>query len=331
MGLEGVRPDDLLPILAIILVVIVIALGDVFNSLLPSRAIPASEEYTYVSASNPEEPKALPSLGDSPSVELSIIVPAFDETARLKPMIESTLEHLRSLSPHRSFEIIIVDDGSKDDTSGLALKLAISHAKANAKDEIRVVRLRTNRGKGGAVKHGCMHSRGERILFVDADGATRFSDLEALWKKMDELEEKEEGGPCIVIGSRAHLVNSEAVVKVCIPTSSFCNVLNFGLALQNSKFSHEGIPYHTAGFGCGVHWRHPMRLQGIWSMVEDVYRGLTAFSPYSCSTVRPRSRCSHHCTCQHGYLTLSCCFLRNSYGSLCSKFRFTGMKSLGAN
>ncbi|KAG8759666.1 dolichyl-phosphate beta-glucosyltransferase [Serendipita sp. 396] len=213
MGLEGVRPDDLLPILAIILVVIVIALGDIFNSLLPSRAIPASEEYTYVSASNPEEPKALPSLGDSPSVELSIIVPAFDETARLKPMIESTLEHLRSLSPHRSFEIIIVDDGSKDDTSGLALKLAISHAKANAKDEIRVVRLRTNRGKGGAVKHGCMHSRGERILFVDADGATRFSDLEALWKKMDELEEKEEGGPCIVIGSRAHLVNSEAVVK----------------------------------------------------------------------------------------------------------------------
>ncbi|KAG8835551.1 dolichyl-phosphate beta-glucosyltransferase [Serendipita sp. 399] len=213
MGLDGVRPDDLLPILAIILVVIVIALGDVFNSLLPSRAIPAPEEYTYISASNPDKPKALPSLGDTPSVKVSIIVPAFDETARLKPMIESTLEHLRSLSPHRSFEIIVVDDGSKDDTTGLALKLSIAHAKENAKDEIRVVRLMTNRGKGGAVKHGCMHSRGERILFVDADGATRFSDLEALWKTMDELEEKEEGGPCIVIGSRAHLVNSEAVVK----------------------------------------------------------------------------------------------------------------------
>lgn len=211
MGLEGVRPDDLLPILVIILVVIVVALGDFVHLLLPSKAIPAPEEFTYVSASNPEEPQPLPSLGDPASVQLSVIVPAYDETARLKPMIDSTLEHLRSLKPHRSFEIIIVDDGSKDDTSGLALKLSTSHAKTGTKDEIRVVRLKTNRGKGGAVKHGFMHARGERILFVDADGATRFSDLEVLWSKMNEMEK--EGEPVIAIGSRAHLVNSEAVVK----------------------------------------------------------------------------------------------------------------------
>jgi dolichyl-phosphate beta-glucosyltransferase len=138
-------------------------------------------------------------------------------------MINSTLEHMRSLKPHRSFEIIIVDDGSKDGTSDLALKLSISNAKAKSGDEIRVVRLKTNRGKGGAVKHGAMHARGERILFVDADGATRFSDLEALWGKMDEKEREEEGSPQIVIGSRAHLVNSEAVVKVCT-ISEFCGV-----------------------------------------------------------------------------------------------------------
>lgn len=128
-------------------------------------------------------------------------------------MIDATLEHLRSLKPHRSFEIIIVDDGSKDGTSDLALKLSVSNSKTESDDEIRVVRLKTNRGKGGAVKHGAMHARGERILFVDADNATRFSDLEVLWGKMDEKKE-EEGSPLIVIGSRAHLVNSEAVVKV---------------------------------------------------------------------------------------------------------------------
>jgi len=183
---------------------------------LPSTAIPSPEEYTYLSAENPDEPKLLPSLGDAPSVQLSIIVPAYDEASRLKPMIDSTLEHMRSLKPHRSFEIIIVDDGSKDDTSDLALKLSISNAKAKSGDEIRVVRLKTNRGKGGAVKHGAMHARGERILFVDADGATRFSDLEALWGKMNEKEREEEGSPLIAIGSRAHLVNSEAVVKVCV-------------------------------------------------------------------------------------------------------------------
>lgn len=129
-------------------------------------------------------------------------------------MITSTLDHMRSLKPHRSFEIIIVDDGSRDETSKLALKLSISHARTGTKDEIRVVRLLTNRGKGGAVKHGFMHARGERILFVDADDATRFEDLEALWSKMDEQERKHEGdSPVIAIGSRAHLVNSEAVVK----------------------------------------------------------------------------------------------------------------------
>ncbi|CAG7847213.1 Dolichyl-phosphate beta-glucosyltransferase Short=DolP-glucosyltransferase; AltName: Full=Asparagine-linked glycosylation protein 5 [Serendipita indica DSM 11827] len=212
MGLLDVRPDDLLPILAIILVVLVIALGDFINFFLPSRAIPAASEYTYVSALNPDEPKPLPSLGDTPSVKLSIVVPAYDETERLKPMIDSTLTHLHSLRPHRSFEILIVDDGSRDGTADLALKLSISHAKTDSKDEIRVVRLETNRGKGGAVKHGFMHARGERILFVDADDATRFSDLETLWSKMDEME-GDEGAPAIVIGSRAHLVNSEAVVK----------------------------------------------------------------------------------------------------------------------
>lgn len=127
-------------------------------------------------------------------------------------MIEATLEHMRSLKPLRSYEIIIVDDGSTDKTSELALKLSKSHAAGDSKNEIRVVTLKTNRGKGGAVKHGIMHARGERLLFVDADGATRFSDLELLWGAMNKVEK--DGQPVIAIGSRAHMVNSEAVVKV---------------------------------------------------------------------------------------------------------------------
>jgi dolichyl-phosphate beta-glucosyltransferase len=136
-------------------------------------------------------------------------------------MINSTLEHMRSLRPHRSFEIVIVDDGSRDETSKLALRMAIAHSKSGAKGEIRVVRLLTNRGKGGAVKHGFMHARGARILFADADDATRFSDLETLWSKMDERE-RDDGEPVIAIGSRAHLVNSEAVVKVRASQTPAC-------------------------------------------------------------------------------------------------------------
>lgn len=58
---------------------------------------------------------------------------------------------------------------------------------------------------------GALHSRGQYILFADADGATRFSDLDML---MAAMEETEKDGMGMVVGSRAHLVSSDAVVKV---------------------------------------------------------------------------------------------------------------------
>lgn len=60
-----------------------------------------------------------------------------------------------------------------------------------------------------------LHARGQRLLMVDADGASRFEDLEGLWKAMDALTPK--NAPAVVVGSRAHLVGTEAVVKVCPP------------------------------------------------------------------------------------------------------------------
>jgi len=112
-----------------------------------------------------------------------------------------------------------VDDGSTDGTSEKALELA-----ARYKDcDIKVVTLENNTGKGGAVRHGMMHAAGERLLMVDADGASQFQDLELLWKAMDEIAPK--GAPAVVVGSRAHLVKSEAVVK----RSFIRNVLMYGL------------------------------------------------------------------------------------------------------
>ncbi len=57
-----------------------------------------------------------------------------------------------------------------------------------------------------------MHSRGRSILFADADGATRFSDLDLLLRAIDNVQDQDEQG--MVVGSRAHLVKSDAVVKV---------------------------------------------------------------------------------------------------------------------
>jgi len=76
------------------------------------------------------------------------------------------------------------------------------------KSDIRVVILEHNVGMGGAVRHGMLYSEGERLLMVDTDGPSKFSDLEDLWKT---IAPNQKAG---VVGSRAHLVKSEAVVKV---------------------------------------------------------------------------------------------------------------------
>jgi len=108
-------------------------------------------------------------------------------------------------NPSFTYEIILVDDGSKDKTTSMGL----SYIEKESIERIRVFTLKKNRGKGGAVKRGMLVSRGRHLLMVDADGATKFSDLDRLERKMKEIEKNGFG---IVVGSRAHL-QDEVVVK----------------------------------------------------------------------------------------------------------------------
>ncbi|KAI0924179.1 hypothetical protein AcW2_005132 [Taiwanofungus camphoratus] len=135
-------------------------------------------------------------------------------------MLQSTIAHLSSSALRdRTYEILVVDDGSTDDTAQQTLKFALGYPDS----DIRVVQLVENAGKGGAVRHGMLYGRGRRLLMVDADGASRFEDLELLWKEMDRIAPDE--GAAVVVGSRAHLVKTEAVVK----RSFLRNVLMYGL------------------------------------------------------------------------------------------------------
>lgn len=126
-------------------------------------------------------------------------------------MLTEALEHVIGNPLWKTVEFLIVDDGSKDTTADVALQFPIPEdPKSSVNVSIRVVKLWKNSGKGAAVKHGMLHARGKRMLMVDADGASRFSDLDKLWAAMD-------GGADVVCGSRAYLVGTEAVVKVCLP------------------------------------------------------------------------------------------------------------------
>ena len=109
------------------------------------------------------------------------------------------------------WEVLLVSDGSTDKTIETALKFARARG-TPASNSIRVICLSENRGKGGAVTHGMRHVRGRYAVFADADGASKFEDLGKLVQACQKIEDIEGRG--VAVGSRAHLVGSEAVVKV---------------------------------------------------------------------------------------------------------------------
>jgi dolichyl-phosphate beta-glucosyltransferase len=191
----------------------------------PPPIITHDSEKKYLSRASPSNPLPLTRLDEPSTVDLTIVVPAYNETERLPEMMAETIKHLTSstLKGKRTFEIVVVDDGSSDGTSAAALKLA----KAYPTCDIKVVTLEKNIGKGGAVRHGMLFSGGERLLMADADGASRIEDLEELWKSMDAIAPNK--APGMVVGSRAHLVKTEAVVKVGYPWRNILVHLVYGL------------------------------------------------------------------------------------------------------
>jgi dolichyl-phosphate beta-glucosyltransferase len=129
----------------------------------------------------------------APTVEppvLSIVVPAYNEAARIVPTLETTARYLQARGSKASCEILVVDDGSSDDTAEVASAWAAGHPGL-----LRVLRYERNRGKGYAVRHGVLWARGKRILFMDADLATPIEEIEKLEAALD-------AGADIAIGSR---------------------------------------------------------------------------------------------------------------------------------
>jgi glycosyltransferase involved in cell wall biosynthesis len=95
------------------------------------------------------------------SLLYSIILPAFNESARIGPGLEKALEFVREQG--WSVEIIVVNDGSRDDTADIVKQLM-----ANA-PELRLLENPGNHGKGYSVRNGMLNARGDILLFSDAD------------------------------------------------------------------------------------------------------------------------------------------------------------------
>lgn len=148
-----------------------------------------------------------PSVFDEASLYASFIVPAYNEESRLPTMLDETIEYLqkrRRADPvNFTYEIIIVDDGSKDNTANVALEYARENSQPNM--EIRLLRQPVNMGKGAAIQAGCLHARGKLILMVDADGATKIDEFGELENRLLSSIQTMNNKKCIVVGSRAHI------------------------------------------------------------------------------------------------------------------------------
>ncbi|MHC5906832.1 glycosyltransferase [Streptomyces sp. S6] len=126
-------------------------------------------------------PEAGPSVAvPAPSAavpDLSVVVPAYDEERRLGPTLDAIIAHLGQ-TPSRTWELLVVDDGSTDGTAALVTGRAASEPR------IRLLNSPENKGKGHALRLGVAASRGRRVLVTDADLATPIEELEHLEKAL---------------------------------------------------------------------------------------------------------------------------------------------------
>jgi len=122
------------------------------------------------------------------SLQLSVVIPAYNEEARLGATLERAATWLAERRPDH--EVIVVDDGSTDGTGTLVRGLSCF-----GEGDLRLLSYADNRGKGYAVRRGMLAARGARRLFMDADLSTPIGELDKLWAALDS-------GADVAIGSR---------------------------------------------------------------------------------------------------------------------------------
>jgi len=119
---------------------------------------------------------------------LTVVVPAFREPDRIASTVQRIHDELADITADGGVEVVVVDDGSGDDTAEIALAAGAE----------QVITLPRNRGKGAAVRAGMLASRGRVVVFTDADLAY---DPAQLRRALEEVE----AGWDVVIGNRRHV------------------------------------------------------------------------------------------------------------------------------
>jgi dolichyl-phosphate beta-glucosyltransferase len=160
-------------------------------------------------------------------MELSVIVPAYNEGAKLKKNIIEIEKYLES--NNYDYEIIIVDDGSKDNTVETIKCLQ------DVNEKIKILVNDPNRGKGYSVKRGMLEAKKEYAIFMDADLATPLFELEKFKKFSSDND--------VIIASRNL---KESNITVTQPV--YRRILGKGFSLLAQMIAVSGIRDTQCGF-----------------------------------------------------------------------------------
>ena len=163
-------------------------------------------------------------------MKVSIVVPCYNEENRIKPFLTSLIQF--SKDNLKSYEIIVVNDGSKDKTLDVLKEFS---------KNIGIISYDTNKGKGGAVREGVLSSIGEKVLFIDADGSIQPDEMPKMLEKLDSYD--------VVVGDRASKdsdVNAIALRNITGKLFNFYVNVLFGYKTWDNLCGFKGFKKEIA-------------------------------------------------------------------------------------
>lgn len=192
-------------------------------------------------------------------MDISIVIPAYNEEKRLKTTLEGVYIYFKNSG--LNFEIIVVDDGSKDGTTNTVKTFSINHPEVILRCHIN------NQGKGAAVKTGVLSAKGDMILFSDADLSTPIKEFAKLKRALDE-------GYDIAIGSRS-ISGAKIKIKQNILRRMIGMAGSYVIRVFiTSKFSDTQCGFKMFKKDCGKQLFETQKINGFAFDVEILYKAV---------------------------------------------------------
>jgi glycosyltransferase involved in cell wall biosynthesis len=194
---------------------------------------------------------------------VSVIIPTYNGSRYIRETLDSVVAQ-----EHRPMEIIVVDDGSSDDTPGVVEAYAAAHSNGNAAASVRLIR-QTRKGHPGARNTGLRAAQGEFFAFVDHDDLWSLDKLAlqlACFESRPELD--------LVFGHIQNFFTLEMApeerARVRVPLQPLPGLLQGAMLARRDSFERVGYFYEERSMGDFVDWYGRATLTGLKSeMLEQ--------------------------------------------------------------